>query len=292
MKSVIVATAIISVSILSDVHGQRPARAAVEQRNLNRASEWLLDVFSGMQVDRWKDYLAEDLIEHTPCCTGGLAEVLKYFTPPPQPRPRPDPVVSMVDGDLVLFVLPGNIVHDDTNPSRLNEQLRIEVIRMRSGKQAEHWGSVRRMPQGAAATRNARPRIAARNAIEQRNLKSVLGLWEDAFIPLNLEKLQDAYAEEHVEHHPCCTGRAEVMQFFAALKQRNPRGLPQPTLTHTLVDGELVALISVVGTEPDANDLSRTNERLGVDVLRVRNDQIVEHWTNSRRAPSGATISR
>ena len=293
MKSSIVALTIVGVSFLiTDVSGQSSARTAAEQRNVDRASEWLLDVFSGMKVDRWKDYVAEDLIEHNPCCTGGLAELLKFFTPPRPPRPRPEPVHTIVDGDLVLFVLPGAVTKNENNPSRLKQQLRIELIRMRDGKQAEHWDNVRKAPQGAAANAIDQPAVNGRNAMEQRNLKFVMDVWNNAFLPLDLTKLRAAYADNHVEYHPCCTNITETMNFFAALKQKMPKGIPPTRFTHQLVDGELVALIFVSGTEPDAKDKTKMHERLSLEVFRVRNDKFVEHWPNERHAPAGATVTQ
>ena len=294
MKPLILGATIISASLLSvALSGQSSGRTTAEQRNLDRASEWILDVFSGMKVDRWKDYVADDLIEHNPCCTGGLAELLKFFTPPRPPRPRPMPVHTIVDGDLVLFVMPGSIVADRGNPSQLNQELRIELIRMRDGKQAEHWDNVRKIPQGAAASAISQPTLSARNAMEQRNLQFVLNVWKDAFVPLDLEKLRAAYAtDNYVEHNPCCTTVAQVMDFFAGLKKRLPNGMPAPRFTHTLVDGDLVALISVAGTEPDTSDKNKMNERLGLEVLRVRNDKIMEHWGDTRRAPAGSKLSQ
>ena len=120
-----------------------PARTPQEQRNLDIAMDFIVNVLPSLQLDRFKDYVAPHFIEHHPGVDGNLESLLGYFREVkksnPNGLPKPQVIVSTADGDLVTIVLVRSQEKDPHDSSKSILKLGVEVIRLKNGKQVEHW---------------------------------------------------------------------------------------------------------------------------------------------------------
>jgi predicted SnoaL-like aldol condensation-catalyzing enzyme len=110
----------------------------------------------------------------------------------------------------------------------------------------------------------------------------------DGFIPLFYEqgKVREAYetwvAEDYKQHNPNATdGRDAAIAFLEPFYQRNPTH--RMTVYRVLVDGDLFAVHLHGQTGP--NDRGAA----AIDILRVKDCKIVEHWDVTQAVPEKST---
>jgi len=106
----------------------------------------------------------------------------------------------------------------------------------------------------------------------------------NGFIPLFYEqgKVREAYetwvAEDYKQHNPNATdGRDAAIAFLEPFYQRNPTH--RMTVYRVLVDGDLFAVHLRGQTGPDDRGAA------AVDILRVKDCKIVEHWDVTQAVP-------
>ncbi|WEK45758.1 MAG: nuclear transport factor 2 family protein [Candidatus Andeanibacterium colombiense] len=106
----------------------------------------------------------------------------------------------------------------------------------------------------------------------------------NGFIPLFYEqgKVREAYetwvAADYKQHNPNATdGRDAAIAFLEPFYQRNPTH--KMTVYRVLVDGDLFAVHLRGQTGPDDPGAA------AVDILRVKDCKIVEHWDVTQRVP-------
>jgi len=109
----------------------------------------------------------------------------------------------------------------------------------------------------------------------------------NGFIPLFYEqgKVREAYetwvAEDYKQHNPNATdGRDAAIAFLEPFYQRNPTH--KMTVYRVLVDGDLFAVHLRGQTGPDDPGAA------AVDILRVKDCRIVEHWDVTQRVPESS----
>jgi predicted SnoaL-like aldol condensation-catalyzing enzyme len=135
-------------------------RTAEEQRNVDRAVYLTENVLGKNRIDQIKDYVAPTWVEHHPSVDGNLDAAVAFFknlaaqSPPPQADsgPRNKVLFSFAEGDLVaLVVLRQEATDPAMGPDKFG-QLGLEVLRMKDGKQVEHWDEQLKLTPGALAT--------------------------------------------------------------------------------------------------------------------------------------------
>ena len=106
----------------------------------------------------------------------------------------------------------------------------------------------------------------------------------NGFIPLFYEqgKVREAYetwvAADYKQHNPNATdGRDAAIAFLEPFYQRNPTH--RMTVKRVLVDGDLFAVHLHGQTGPDDRGAA------AVDILRVKDCKIVEHWDVTQAVP-------
>ena len=106
----------------------------------------------------------------------------------------------------------------------------------------------------------------------------------DGFIPLFYEqgKVREAYetwvAADYKQHNPNATdGRDAAIAFLEPFYQRNPTH--RMTVKRVLVDGDLFAVHLHGQAGPDDRGAA------AVDILRVKDCKIVEHWDVTQAVP-------
>ncbi len=130
-----------------------------------------------------------------------------------------------------------------------------------------------------ALSATAAPAVAA-DAPETCTTRDVA----NGFIPLFYEqgKVREAYetwvAADYRQHNPNATdGRDAAIAFLEPFYQRNPAH--RMTVKRVLVDGDLFAVHLHGQTGPDDRGAA------AVDILRVKDCKIVEHWDVTQAVP-------
>ena len=112
----------------------------------------------------------------------------------------------------------------------------------------------------------------------------------NGFIPLFYEqgKVREAYetwvAPDYIQHNPNAKdGRDAAIAFLEPFYQRNPNH--KMTVYRVLVDGDLIAVHLRGQDGPDDPGAA------AVDILRVKDCKIVEHWDVTQKVPETSANS-
>ena len=122
---------------------------------------------------------------------------------------------------------------------------------------------------------------------EQAILKFVLDWWREGVVARHPEMVKKYFADNFIQHNPNLAGGT------AAIEKMISRRLPmeiQPTLPRsetpvfTISQGDLLTLV-FEREAPDPQDPSKNYKYNSIDIFRVRNGKIVEHWDGSKKDP-------
>jgi predicted SnoaL-like aldol condensation-catalyzing enzyme len=145
MKS-LVSTAAIAVPFLFSgdyACADNASRTAAEQHNLEIVVDFIQNVLTPLKVERFKNYVSPTFIEHTPVVAGNLESLVNYFKKLKEQFPNGLPpskiVQASVDGDLVTLIVVRETQADPLDSTKKIWKLGIEMIRLKDGKQVEHW---------------------------------------------------------------------------------------------------------------------------------------------------------
>jgi predicted SnoaL-like aldol condensation-catalyzing enzyme len=115
--------------------------------------------------------------------------------------------------------------------------------------------------------------------VQEQNKKVVRDFYEMAF---NQHKPTEAakkyFGDKYIQHNPHVPNGAEAFtSYFETYFKQNPKS--HVTFSHVLADGDLVALH--LHSQQNEKDLGRAI----VDIFRVENGKIVEHWDVVQSVP-------
>ncbi|RZG81775.1 polyketide cyclase [Acinetobacter venetianus] len=106
----------------------------------------------------------------------------------------------------------------------------------------------------------------------EQNKKIVIDFYEGVFLKHQVKTYADQYiGDQYIQHNPNVPdGKAPFVNFFTQKFQNNPQA--KNTIKRAIAEGNLVVL-HVHSTE---NEQDRG--RAIIDIFRVENGKIVEHW--------------
>ena len=113
-------------------------------------SSTVIAVIAVSDLERAKDFYAENLVQHNPNVPTGLAGFLEFFTRVRAGKPA-DPieptiknhVLTIVDGELVMILRRAD-VPEPTDASKTYEAFNFDAFRVRNGMIVEHWDAARK----------------------------------------------------------------------------------------------------------------------------------------------------
>jgi len=116
-------------------------------------------------------------------------------------------------------------------------------------------------------------------ALEAKNKAMVVKFYDEFFNKHSIAAADTYLAPDYIQHNPiAATGREPVKKIFTEIFKKFPQSRAQ--IKRVLADGELVALH--IHSKATPNDLGRAV----VDIFRVKNGKIVEHWDVVQPVPA------
>jgi NADPH:quinone reductase-like Zn-dependent oxidoreductase/predicted SnoaL-like aldol condensation-catalyzing enzyme len=232
-------------------------------------------------VDR---LLRPDYIQHNPLAPDG-PDALKYFVAATRqqfPHVAYDPRRAISDGDLVLLhsrtVLvpgtPGTAVFD--------------LFRYQDGKIAEHWDVLQEVPATTASGNDmfatlSEPRSEApgQRWFTAYHKKLVTAFVDELLVRKDLAAIDTYVDTEYHEHNPNIPDGAAGLKAGLGFYFEQ---FPQLSVTpkRVIAQGDLVAVHSHYIDTPGERG------RAVIDLFRVRDGKIVEHWDASQDVPETA----
>lgn len=119
-----------------------------------------------------------------------------------------------------------------------------------------------------------------RTAAEQANLDLVLEMYQQVLIAMDSSRVDDFIAPDYIQHSMLAEpGVQPLKDFLDRVRIESPDATQ--TIHRTLVDGDMVAVhLHVVRWPPDDPGLAV------VDMFRVANGKIAEHWEVIAEVPA------
>jgi predicted SnoaL-like aldol condensation-catalyzing enzyme len=111
----------------------------------------------------------------------------------------------------------------------------------------------------------------ARTAVEQHNLDLVLEMYNEVLVPFDSSKVDRYISPDYVQHSSLAPpGRDALKQFLDFIRKQSPDA--QTHIKRTFVDGAYVVChVHVIRHAGDPG-------LAVVDIFRVADNMIVEHW--------------
>lgn len=117
------------------------------------------------------------------------------------------------------------------------------------------------------------------SAKSQANLKLVVDFYNQFFNDHNVAVANTVVAENYKQHNPFVPdGRAPFVNYFTKVFKDNPERRTQ--IVRAAVNGDIVFLHVHMTQNPQDQ-----RGRAGVDIFRVENGKIVEHWDVNQDVP-------
>jgi predicted SnoaL-like aldol condensation-catalyzing enzyme len=119
-------------------------------------------------------------------------------------------------------------------------------------------------------------------AKEERNRQLVIEFYEAVFVRHDLGAAERMLSEDYIQHNPRVpTGRTAFIDTFTRILADNPTA--RSRIVRSATDGDLVFLHVHAQSNPDDRG------RAIVDIFRVADGRIVEHWDVIQPVPETAT---
>ncbi|MFE7761190.1 ester cyclase [Streptomyces sp. NPDC057438] len=229
-------------------------------------------------VDR---YVRQDYIQHNPLAADG-AETLKglaFVVHQQFPEAAYDVKRVVSQGDLVL--VHSNVV---LTPGSRGSAV-FDIFRFQGGRIAEHWDVAQDVPASSANGNDmfstvSRPRTGEPGPawLTSSNEKLVTRAFDRLMVRKDLSAIDEYWGPEYHQHNPDVpdgvegvkAGLGGYFQQFPALAVSRKR---------VIAEGDLVAVHSHYGNAPGARG------QAVLDLFRVRNGKIVEHWDAIQDVP-------
>ncbi|MEU9282975.1 nuclear transport factor 2 family protein [Streptomyces sp. NPDC048341] len=229
-------------------------------------------------VDR---FVRPDYIQHNPTAADGSAGLKALATSIHQqfPDARYDVKRAVSQGDLVL--LHSNVV---LVPGTKGSSV-IDIFRFQGGKLAEHWDVIQDVPDTTASGNDmfstlSSPQVSQPldHRLTQTNQALVTKAFDELMVHKDLTALDRYWDPGYLQHNPqmqngVAAAKVGLGGYFTSA--------PQLTVTpkRIIAEGDLVAVHSHYVSYPGDRGLAI------LDLFRVRNGKIVEHWDITQAVP-------
>ncbi|MGW0707936.1 nuclear transport factor 2 family protein [Streptomyces sp. NPDC002643] len=230
-------------------------------------------------VDR---YVLPNYIQHNPTLPDGTAAFKKLGTALHQQFPNTKINVTHVISEGDLVVIHSNVI---AVPGTLGSA-QFDIYRFQGGKIAEHWDSIQDVP---ATTANGHDMFSTLSqptthqlgprSLTAYNKKLVTDFFDQLMVREDLSAIDKYDSPNYIQHNPITPDGPEGLKatlgpYFDAYPQST--AIPK----RIIAQGDLVAVHSNFVTGPDDRGQSV------IDLFRVQNGKIVEHWDVMQAVPA------
>ena len=123
--------------------------------------------------------------------------------------------------------------------------------------------------------------VHAADAVGEANKKIVLAFYEAALVRFDADSARSHLGARYIQHNPNAPDGVEgVMGLIKFLKEKYPQR--SSSIKRVLADGDLVMLHVHARSTPDERGTAI------VDIFRLENGKIVEHWDVMQAVPETA----
>ncbi|WP_030439797.1 nuclear transport factor 2 family protein [Actinoplanes subtropicus] len=229
-------------------------------------------------VDR---YVRRDYIQHDPFAPDGAEALKKLGVGFHQQFPHAEYDVKRVIAEGDLVVVHSNVV---TTPGTRGAAV-FDIFRFQDGKIAEHWDVSQNVPETSAngndmfstesLPRTQQPGPAWLTASSK---KVVTEAFDEIVVRKNLSAIDRYFGPEYHQHNPFATdglegAKAGLAAYLAAFPE------VQFSRKRVIAEGDLVVVHSHAVTAPGEPG------QAFMDLFRVRNGKVVEHWDVIQAVP-------
>jgi predicted SnoaL-like aldol condensation-catalyzing enzyme len=258
------------------------------------------EVLEARHMELADKYLAADFIQHNPNAANGLPALKAFFTGPNaqpvkdiQPKVQRKAVAMIAEGDAVLIVSPRELT-DPKDKAKKYTTVAFDAYRIQGGKVVEHWDAALRNAAGPAApytpvTANAKPAEELAKSSDKKleaNKMLVVNMWREGIEGHQPEAVNKYFAPNFVQHAATMVSGLDGIKTMVT--RAKPTAVPAKTgLKPTLLiaEGDLVAAIFPRQYD-DPKDKSKKYTTAGLELYRIENGKIVEHWDEHERPAS------
>ncbi len=116
------------------------------------------------------------------------------------------------------------------------------------------------------------------------NKKLVFDFWREVIDAGQLDKAATYLTEGYIQHNPnIADGRAAFVVYFAQFSKPSPvQSQISLPLVNIIAEGPYVTLV-FVQTLPDKTNPGKTYTTTAVDIFRIADGKIAEHWDSMRK---------
>jgi len=257
------------------------------------------EILEARHMELANKYLADDFIQHNPNAANGLAALKQYFaaqnTPPREIQPKVQrKVVAMVaEGDFVLVVSPRELT-DPKDKAQKYTTVGFDAYRIKSGKVIEHWDAALKNANAPTTaytpvTPDSRPAEELAKSSDKKleaNKMLVVNLWREAIEGRRREAIEKYFAPNFIQHAATMAPGLEGIRNM--VNRGQPQAVPAKTglrPTALIAEGDFVAAI-FPRQYPDPKDPSKKYTTAGLELYRIENGKVVEHWDEHERSSS------
>jgi predicted SnoaL-like aldol condensation-catalyzing enzyme len=235
----------------------------------------------GKVREAFETYVSPDYIQHNPYAKTGRQPAIEFLTAARAANPQRTSIIHRViaEDDLVVFH-----VETHNTPGDRGSAV-VDILRVNDCKIVEHWDVIQPIPEKHATGNGMFGSIEIATTGKKSepcelNARDVAA----GFVPLlyGQGKVREAYEtwvhEDYKQHNPVAlNGRANAIEFLEPFYTRNPQH--KMTVYRVIVSDGYIAVHLVGRPTPDALGAA------AVDILRVDNCKIVEHWDVTQAVP-------
>jgi predicted SnoaL-like aldol condensation-catalyzing enzyme len=225
-----------------------------------------------------------DYIQHSPLAPDGREALREFviYIKATFPEGHLDFRRVLAEGDLVL-------VHSHLVPvPGTRGDALVDIFRVQDGKIAEHWDVTQAVPETTASGNDMFSTLSHPQTDEPRpgvsrcrSRRVALALHEGAVVDHDVTAFDRHAADPYYQHDPgIANGREAAKAALEDLFAANPQA--RSDVKRVIAEGDLVAVHHHVRLDPD-DPADRGSAVL--DIFRVRDGRVVEHWNVAQAVP-------
>ena len=241
-------------------------------------------VLNQFDVNALNTLFSENFVQHNPAVADGRAGLLALieFRKAQQPEAHNEIVRVVTQGDLVaLHVHVTNTLVERNDPHA--GVAIVDIFRVSKGQIVEHWDVIQPVPATSAnghsmfdGGETAKNVTGRRRGQAQRNAALVVSAYDKVLNQFDTAPLASDFGPTYTQHNPTIPdGVAGLAALVAFRKAQQPDAHNE--IVRVIAEGDLVMLHVHVTTTAE----ERGDEHAGiaiVDIFRVAEGKIVEHW--------------